>query len=643
MEHLHKAAPLVSVATVVCNMERFLAESIESILGQTFRGFEFIIVDFGSTDGSQSIVTRYQAKDDRIKFHVILPCNLSEARNACCFRARGKYLALLDADDVALPHRLARQVDYLESHSGIGILGGGVELIDEAGRRVGAVVKAENDRELRKTLLNSSPFCASTVTMRADAFRAVGGYRRAFADTAEDYDLWQRIMEPCQGVKLGEVVVRYRLHPDQIGGRKLRQLSLGQCVARASARVRSQGGADPLNSLDSITPELLTELGISEEEVENALLKAYCTRVLNSLRASNVNSALPLVNEMLEALAQSKCVRDRVAADSWFTAARAYCWQGDVRSACVAVVRAAIVYPPFVVEIPWRGIRRVAGWATWLRALCRRKARAEETLARRGGHDGRSQTIGQPAVLHHGGPSLRRLFAAMAKNHAAFLGNVGRGWRTVCCCIRYLFVGARRGVPGLVDFVCADHFLRATQVASELAALGEILAVRRPEGALEIGTARGGTLLFLCRLANPQATIISVDLPSGDLPGYRRAQGWLSKRLARREQRVQLLQGDSHSSDMLGKVKAALQGQELSYLFIDGDHTYEGVKRDFEMYAGLVGKGGIIALHDIVEGRPEAAEGVPRFWRETKSQYRHTEIIEDRQQGGFGIGVLYVD
>lgn len=231
----------------------------------------------------------------------------------------------------------------------------------------------------------------------------------------------------------------------------------------------------------------------------------------------------------------------------------------------------------------------------------------------------------------------------MAKSHAAFLRDIGRGWRTVCCCIRYLFVGARRGVPGLVDFVCADHFLRATQVASELAALGEILAVRRPEGALEIGTARGGTLLFLCRLANPQATIISVDLSSGDVPGYRRAQGWLSKRWARGKQRVQLLQGDSHSSDMLGKVKAALRGQELSYLFIDGDHAYEGVKRDFEMYAGLVRKGGIIALHDIVEGRPEAAGGVPRFWRETKSQYRHTEIIEDRQQGGFGIGVLYVD
>jgi hypothetical protein len=352
--------PLVSVAMVVCNVERYLAEAIESILNQTFRDFEFIIVDFGSTDASQSIIRRYQEKDERIQFHVIPHCNLSEARNACCFRARGKYLALLDADDVALPDRLAGQVEYLESHPEIGILGGAVELMDESGRRLGTVVKAENDRELRKTVRRSSPFCASTVTMRVDAFRALGGYRRAFADAAEDYDLWQRMMERCQGAKLGGVVVRYRLHPDQIGARKLRQLSIGQCVARASATIRSQGRADPLNSAGSITPELLSELGVTEKEVENAVLASYCTRVLNSLRGNNDASTLPQVNEMLEVLAQSKFVRGPVAAETWLTVARAYCRRGNVTSACAAMTRAFIIHPAILAEIPWRAIRRVA-------------------------------------------------------------------------------------------------------------------------------------------------------------------------------------------------------------------------------------------------------------------------------------------
>jgi cephalosporin hydroxylase len=235
-------------------------------------------------------------------------------------------------------------------------------------------------------------------------------------------------------------------------------------------------------------------------------------------------------------------------------------------------------------------------------------------------------------------------FAEAPKRPCALLRKVARGLKTSCCCIRYLIVGARRGVPGLVDFVSGDHFFSAEQVASELTGLGEILAVGRPQCALEIGTARGGTLLFLTRLASPQATIISVDLPGGKFGGgYSGTRAWLYKRFARRRQRLQLLQGDSHSRDMLDKVKAALRGQELDYLFIDGDHSYAGVKCDFEMYGPMVKRGGLIAFHDIVEGPPEGVGGVPQLWREIKSKYRHIEIIKDRQQGGWGIGVLYLD
>src|ERR1700733_9393562 len=92
-------APIVSVAMVVCNVERFLVEAIESILGQTFREFEFIIVDFGSTDQTKGIVSSYAAKDPRIKLHEIPHCGLAEARNVSCFLARGQYIAIQDADD----------------------------------------------------------------------------------------------------------------------------------------------------------------------------------------------------------------------------------------------------------------------------------------------------------------------------------------------------------------------------------------------------------------------------------------------------------------------------------------------------------------------------------------------------------------
>jgi hypothetical protein len=203
--------------------------------------------------------------------------------------------------------------------------------------------------------------------MRLEEFQAVKGYRKAFAGTeasnvisyAEDYDLWLRMMERCRAAKLGDALACYRLHTGQLGSRTLRQLSLGHCVARASATIRSQGRADPLDSDDSIAIELLAELGVTEEEVENHVLGSYSICMLNALRANMGASILPLVNEMLEALAQSKCVRDSVVAETWFTAARVYWHRGNVTGACAAMTRAVLAHPLFVTELPWRGIRRV--------------------------------------------------------------------------------------------------------------------------------------------------------------------------------------------------------------------------------------------------------------------------------------------
>lgn len=216
-------------------------------------------------------------------------------------------------------------------------------------------------------------------------------------------------------------------------------------------------------------------------------------------------------------------------------------------------------------------------------------------------------------------------------------------WRAIQCWTHYAFIGRRRGVTGLVDFVLGNYFFGAMQVPSELAALGKVVAELRPERALEIGTARGGTLLLLARLASPRATIVSVDLPGGRFGGgYGRWRRWCYLRFARSRQRLHLLQGDSHSAGMLDLLQVALDGQPLDYLFIDGDHTYEGVRRDFEMYGPLVRKGGIIAFHDIAEHPTRIDCEVARFWREIKPWHRHEEIVENPTQGWAGIGLLYV-
>lgn len=217
-------------------------------------------------------------------------------------------------------------------------------------------------------------------------------------------------------------------------------------------------------------------------------------------------------------------------------------------------------------------------------------------------------------------------------------------WRMSQCWVRYALIGRNRGLQGLADFVLGNYFFSASQVPCELMALGEILALQQPKRALEIGTARGGTLFFLTRLASPDATVLSVDLPGGKFGGgYGSRRRWFYQRFARRDQRLQLFQGDSHSVEMIERVRGALQGEPLDYLFIDGDHTYEGVKQDFQMYAPLVRKGGIVAFHDIAEHPPFLGSDVTRFWNEVKSGYRHEEFIEDRSQGWAGIGILYVD
>jgi len=180
--------------------------------------------------------------------------------------------------------------------------------------------------------------------------------------------------------------------------------------------------------------------------------------------------------------------------------------------------------------------------------------------------------------------------------------------------------------------------IKPFQVKREIAKLLEIVAELRPRAVLEIGTAEGGTLFLFTRVADPNAKIISIDLPSG-VPKWK---VFLYKSFAREGQEIYLLRGNSHDPRTLEEVKRVLGDEKVDFLFIDGDHTYEGVKKDFEMYSPLVREGRIIAFHDIVPGPPENVGGVPKFWNEIRAKYKQLEIVEDWSQGGCGIGVLYV-
>jgi len=148
---------------------------------------------------------------------------------------------------------------------------------------------------------------------------------------------------------------------------------------------------------------------------------------------------------------------------------------------------------------------------------------------------------------------------------------------------------------------------------------------------------------LFARVSSPDAVIISIDLPHGRFGGgYPEWKIPLYRSFATQKQKIYLIREDSHELSTLNMVKKILKGHKLDFLFIDGDHTYDGVKRDFEVYSESVSKGGIIAFHDICPHPPQTGCEVNKFWREIKDDYKHVELIKDYKKGWGGIGVLCV-
>ena len=198
-----------------------------------------------------------------------------------------------------------------------------------------------------------------------------------------------------------------------------------------------------------------------------------------------------------------------------------------------------------------------------------------------------------------------------------------------------------------IDFVYSFKYLnfsiKIAQVKYEITKLLEILKDLTPKIILEIGTAGGGTLFLFTRIADSEASIVSIDLPGGAFGGgYTNWKILLYQSFTKRGQKIKLLRADSHNPKTFDLFKKTLDNRMVDFLFIDGDHTYEGVKRDFIMYSRLVRKGGMIAFHDIAEHPPGTKCKVNEFWDENKNNYEYLEIIEDIKQKWAGIGIIYI-
>lgn len=211
-----KNDPLVSVLMPAYNAERCIAAAIESILKQTFSDFEFIIIDDGSTDRTLSIIQGYSQKDSRV---IVLKneknLGICSALNRGLENARGIYLARMDADDWSYPERLKLQLDFLQDHPEVVIVGGTIEVCDQDLRVLNRRSYPLTDEEIRKKILQLNPFAHPATFYRLETAKKVGGYNPHLA-LVEDYDFYFRAGKLGEFRNLSQILLKLRTYQASI-------------------------------------------------------------------------------------------------------------------------------------------------------------------------------------------------------------------------------------------------------------------------------------------------------------------------------------------------------------------------------------------------------------------------------------------
>lgn len=216
------STPLVSVLMPVYNGQRYLLETVNSILGQDLTCFEFIIIDDGSTDRTLQILQEVAAKDKRIRILSRANKGLVRSLNEGLAVCRGQYIARIDSDDIAKPSRLSKQVTYLENNDCI-CLGSWFDLIDQKGRFLTVTKPPLEDEKIQQlALAGHGSICHPASMMTRKALEQVGGYDEYFIIT-EDLDLWLRLGEIGRLANIPESLTQYRLHEGSISEQRCGQ------------------------------------------------------------------------------------------------------------------------------------------------------------------------------------------------------------------------------------------------------------------------------------------------------------------------------------------------------------------------------------------------------------------------------------
>jgi hypothetical protein len=209
--------PTLSVTMAVYNGGPYLQSALDTLSSQTFRDFELIVVDDGSTDGTSEVLTAHASREPRMRVvRHVQNLGLVPARNRALRECRGDLIAVADADDLFKPDRFERQVTFLARNPDVGFCGTSVELIDGNGRPTGVYRPPQSDADIRFFSLLGGCFWNTTTMYRAALLAESGGYNPAFNNGAEDYDLWVRLMRVTRCANLPEIAACQRVHSSSV-------------------------------------------------------------------------------------------------------------------------------------------------------------------------------------------------------------------------------------------------------------------------------------------------------------------------------------------------------------------------------------------------------------------------------------------
>lgn len=247
--------PAVSVLMAVHDGAGTVRAAVDSVLAQTAADLELLVVDDGSTDATPAILGA--VGDPRLRVVRQAHAGLTAALNYGLRLARAPLLARLDADDLALPERLARQRAFLDAHREVGLLGTGARTVDAGGREVGLIRPPADDAGLRRALIRANPFVHSSVVVRRAVIEAVGGYDETLP-VAQDYDLWMRMSGHTRLANLPEPLVVRRLLPGRVSAVRDRERLATE--ARVRWRAVRRGLYPPWCAVFALRPALLLVL-----------------------------------------------------------------------------------------------------------------------------------------------------------------------------------------------------------------------------------------------------------------------------------------------------------------------------------------------------------------------------------------------